>query len=238
MNAPPDVPLDAQASAFESASAEAPVAGPTPPRLHDYALSGNCWKVRLLLGMLGVEHRIVEVELFPAAEHRGEAFLAINPLGQLPVYVDGELTLTDSKAILVYLAARHDAGGAWWPVEDPERLARTVQWMAFGDAIGASAGRARLIEGFEAPGDAEPARREAYRLLEVLDAHLWFAEREGHDWLVPGAAPTLAELACAPYVLLSEEGGVMREGYPAVRRWCDRVVRLPGFEPMPGTFGA
>ena len=207
-----------------------------PPRLHDYALSGNCWKVRLLLAMLDVAHETVEVEFFPAAEHRAEPFLAINPLGTLPVWTDGDLTLVDSKAILVHLAARHDPGGPWWPAEDPVRLALVVQWMAFGDALTASAGAARLIEGFEREGDAEAARQEAHRLLEVLDAHLWFGEREGRDWLVPGAAPTLAELACVPYVLLSEEGGVMREGYPAVRRWCDRVVRLPGFEPMPGTF--
>ncbi len=208
------------------------------PRLHDYALSGNCYKVRLLLSMLEVEHEIADVEFHPAAEHREDAFLALNPLGELPVWVDGDLVLRDSKAILVHLAARHDASGDWWPVHDAVRVALTVQWLAFGDALGASAGRVRLIEGFLYDGDPEPLRRRAHELLDVLDSHLWFAERAGHDWLVPGHAPTLADLACYPYTALCEEGGIEREGYPAVRRWCDRVARLPGFVTMPGTFAS
>ena len=208
------------------------------PTLYDYALSGSCHEVRLLLSMLGVEHATIDVEFHPGAEHRSDAFLAVNPLGELPVLVDGELTLRDSKAILAWLASTRDPDGSWWPVADPARLALAMQWMAFGDALTSSVGRARLIETFERDGDLDALRREGERLLDVLDAHLWFAERAGHDWLVPGDAPTLAELACYPHVMLSEEGGVMREGVPAVRRWCDRVGRLPGFVPMPGVFAS
>lgn len=207
--------------------------------LHDYELSGNCYKVRLLAAMLGIAYRSETVEFYPAAAHKSEAFLAIDPMGELPVWVEGELVLRDSKAILVYLAARHDPDGLWYPTAgDPVRLARVVQWLAFGDALTASVSAARLVEGFFHAGDIDALRAEAHRLFRILDAHLWFGEREGRDWLVDGSAPTVADLACFPYVALSEEGGIDREDYPAIRRWLDRVTRLPGFVAMPGVFAA
>jgi len=205
-------------------------------RLHDYALSGTGYKVRLLLSMLDIAAERIEVDFYPAAEHRGDAFLALNPLGQLPVLQHGDLVLRDSKAILIYLASLHDARGDWWPVGDAVRTAQTVQWLAFADELTATAGRARLIEGFFYPGDLPTLRRRAHECLRILDRHLWFAERAGHGWLVAGSRPTLADLACFACVALSEEGGVMHEDYPAIRRWCDRVGRLPGFVSMPGVF--
>jgi len=72
----------------------------------------------------------------------------------------------------------------------------------------------------------------------VMDEHLWFQERQGQGWLVSGEAPTVADIACFPYVMLSEEGGIPRETYPAIRRWSDRVKRIPGFVVMPGIFPA
>jgi|GEM_PF-63521 len=205
-------------------------------RLHDYELSGNGYKVRLLLSMLGLEAERIDVDFYPGAEHRQDAFLALNPLGQLPVLEHGDLVLRDSKAILVYLAGRYDAGGAWWPVQDAVRTALTVQWLAFADELTASAGQARLVEGFFHDGDVIALRARAHDRLRILERHLWFAERAGRSWLVPGDRPTLADIACFAHVALSEEGGVMREDYPATRRWCDRVGRLPGFVPMPGVF--
>jgi glutathione S-transferase len=72
----------------------------------------------------------------------------------------------------------------------------------------------------------------------VLDEHLWFAEQEGQDWLCSTGHPTIADIACFPYVMLSEEGGINRLPYPAIRRWTDRVKRIPGFTVMPGIFPA
>jgi len=210
--------------------------GGTPLRLHDYELSGNGYKVRLLLSMLGIPAERVDVDFYPGAEHRTDAFLALNPLGELPVLVHGERVLRDSKAIMVYLATLHDPERHWWPVHDAARIADTVQWLAFADELTGSAGRARLIEGFFHDGDLQALQARAHERLRILDRHLWFAERSGADWLVAGTRPTLADIACFPYVALSEEGGVMHEDYPAVRRWCDRVGRLPGFVPMPGVF--
>ena len=151
-------------------------------------------------------------------------------MGELPVWADGELVLRDSKAILVYLAARHDPGGDWYPAAgDPVRLARVVQWLAFGDAVTASASAARLVEGFFHAGDIEALHAEAHRLFRILDAHLWFGEREGRDWLVDGVRATVADLACFPYVAMSEEGGIGARGLPgdpSLARSVDAVARL------------
>ena len=53
-----------------------------------------------------------------------------------------------------------------------------------------------------------------------------------------GAHPTIADVACFPYIMLSEEGGISRQDYPAIRRWCDRFKRIRGFIVMPGIFPA
>ncbi len=206
--------------------------------LYDYELSGNCYKIRLLLSMLGIRHEKHAIEFYPAAEHRKEAFLAINPLGELPVLQDGELTLRDSQAILVYLASEYDTSGNWYPLQDPRTLATVTQWLCFANAITASAGGARLADGFFHPLDADACRSEAHRLFRVLDEHLWFQERERQDWVATTASPSIADIACFPYIMLSEEGGISRIDYPAIRRWTDRVKRIPGFIPMPGVFPA
>ena len=74
--------------------------------------------------------------------------------------------------------------------------------------------------------------------FRILDEHLWFGEQEGRDWICSADHPTLADIACFPYVMLSEEGGISRQDYPAIRRWCDRVKRIKGFIVMSGVFPA
>ena len=206
--------------------------------LYDYELSGNCYKVRLLLSMLNVEYQSETVEFYPAADHRSEWFRKINPLATLPVLRDADLTLRDSQAILVYLARQYDASGHWYPCENAARLAQTSQWLAFAEGLTDSASRARLVEGFFYEFDLQECRARAHHLFRILDEHLWFAEQQQQPWLVEGEHPTIADLACFPYVMLSEEGGISRQDYPAIRRWCDRFKRLPGFTVMPGIFPA
>jgi glutathione S-transferase len=86
------------------------------------------------------------------------------------------------------------------------------------------------------PADIETCRAEAHASLRVMDEHLWFAEQQGHEWLCSPAHPTIADVACFPDVMLSEEGAIFRLAYPAVRRWTDRVKRIPKFQLMPGIF--
>ena len=82
-------------------------------RLYRNAVSGHCHRVELFLSLLGLPFEKVDLNL-RENEHKAPAFLAMNPLGQIPVLQDGDLTLADSNAILIYLEARH-APGQWLP---------------------------------------------------------------------------------------------------------------------------
>jgi glutathione S-transferase len=204
--------------------------------LYDYELSADCYQVRLMLGLLGLDHQRIDVEFHPGREHESEWFAQLSPLHRLPVLRDGELTLSDVQAVLLYLATRYDETGRWYPREDPCLLAAVTQWLGFARAFTGSSGAARLHDSFGEATDVAAARRTAHRLLRVLDDHLWFGEQERREWLCPGSHPTVADIALFPEVALSEEGGVSRIDYPSVRRWTDRVKRVDRFVTMPGVF--
>lgn len=207
-------------------------------RLYDYDLSGNCYKLRLLMKLLKIPYTVVPIDFYPGRQHKSEWFLRLNPLGQLPVIDDDGFVLWDSHAILVYLASRYDPAGLWYPRAEPALLGQIGQWLAFADGITATASAARLHDGMFYQLDVAAARAGAHRLFRILDEHLWFGEQEGRVWVCGAAHPTIADIACFPYVMLSEEGGISRQDYPAIRRWCDRFKRIEGFIVMPGVFPA
>lgn len=198
-------------------------------RLYDLELSGNCYKVRLLCALLRVELEIVPVD-FLGGEHKRPQFLQLNPFGEIPVLVDGDLVLRDSQAILTYIARRH-GGEAWLPTE-AEGLARVMQWLSTaGNDVARGPNDARLHDKFGYELDVERARAHAGKVLAILDAHL-----SDKAWLELGRA-TVADIACYPYVAVAPEGGIRLDSYPAVRRWMARLQALPGFLPMPGQYG-
>lgn len=205
--------------------------------LYDFELSGNCYKLRLLMSILNLPYEIAPVDFFPGREHKADWFLRLNPFGQLPVLKDDELVLSDSGAILAYLAKKYDAGGQWFP-DDPAVIAQILRWHAVADDITATSSAARLALGYDYDFDVEKCQRGAHRIFRLLDEHLWFSEQAGREWLCTPAHPTTADIACFPYVMLSEEGGISRQDYPALRRWTDRVRRIPGFVVMSGIFPA
>lgn len=204
--------------------------------LYDYELSGNCYKLRLFMNMLALDYQKVGVEFFPGKEHKSDDFLALNPLGQLPVLDDDGFVLRDAQAILSYLAARYDASGRWYPTANAQSLAEVNMWLAFADGITGTASAARLHDLLRYELDADKARAGAHLLFRVLDERLWFSEREDSGWICRGDHPTIADIACFPYVMLSDEGGISLIDYPALRRWTDRIKRLPGFTVMSGVF--
>ncbi|GLQ55788.1 glutathione S-transferase family protein [Devosia nitrariae] len=206
--------------------------------LYDFELSGNCYKLRLMMSILGVRYDIVPVDFYPGREHKSDWFLKLNPFGELPVLVDDGLVLRDSQAILVYLARKYDTTGKWFPVDDPALTAEIEIWHDFANRITGTASAARLTITMNYDFDLEKAQSGAHQLFRTMDEHLWFAEREGREWLCKADHPTTADIACFPYTALSEEGGISRQDYPAIRRWLDRVRRIEGFTAMSGVFPA
>lgn len=196
-------------------------------KLYDLALSGNAHKCRLLLSMLGVEYESVPVD-FAKGEHKAPEYLAVNPFGQVPALTDGDVTLRDSGAILIYLAGKYGAGD--WLPSAPNELAEIVSWLSFSaNEINNGMTLARFAVAFKGPGiDIETAQRRGGRALKLLDAHL-----EGREWLALGR-PGIADIGCYPYVAMAPEGGVSLDKRANVRAWIARFETLPGYVPMPG----
>ncbi|MGB7563414.1 MAG: glutathione S-transferase [Prochlorococcaceae cyanobacterium] len=196
-------------------------------KLHGHELSGNSYKVRLLLELLGVPYDWIRVDLM-AGEHKQPAFLALNPFGQVPVLEDGGTTLSDAQAILFYLAARQ-GDGQWLPT-DPLEQARVVRWLstAAGE-VRQGPENARLHHLFGVTSiSIERASEKAAFILDQLERHL--ADRQ---WLEL-ERPTIADIAVFPYVALAGDGGIDLAPYPNVRAWIGRIQLLPGYVPMAG----
>ena len=207
--------------------------------LYGYELSGNCFKIRLLLSFLNIEYKPNNIEFYPSEEHKSENFLKINPLGQIPVISDDGFILRDAQAILIYLSKKYDKTESWYPIDHPEKIGLISHWLAFADSITGSASAARLHDTFFYTNfDIEKCRAAAHSQFRILDEHLYFQEELGNAWICEGENPTIADIACFPYVALSEEGGISRMSYPAIRRWMDRFKRIDQFIIMPGVFPA
>jgi glutathione S-transferase len=195
-------------------------------RLYDFELSGSCYKVRLLLNILKVSCERVPVD-FVGKEHKSERFLTLNPLGEIPVMEDGEVRLRDAQSILVYIARQYDRSSTWFP-DAPESMGRIMQWLSFGGHELMPAAGARAVKIFNYPLDLPALQARAIESFRILDAHL--SDREflelGH--------PTIADIACFPYVAMAGEGGIDLKPFPNILHWIDRLKQIPGFIPMPG----
>ena len=195
-------------------------------KLYDFELSGNAYKVRLLLSLLGLNYERVPVDL-SQGEQRQAAFLKLNPRGQVPTLDDGGIVVWDSLAILVYLARKY--GGEKWLPLTAEPMAEVMQWLAVmeNEALFGLA-KARVICKFKRPGNLEEAHALGRKGLDVIEQRL-----ASHPWLALDRL-TIADIACFPYVALAPEGEIPLDGHAAVRGWIDRIKALPGFVGMPG----
>jgi glutathione S-transferase len=183
-----------------------------PIKLYCYPLSGHSHRVELFLSLLGLPVELIDVDLVAGAQ-KASAFLEMNPFGQVPVIQDGEVTVADSNAILVYLASKY-AGEEWLP-RNPVGAAEVQSWLsvaaglvAFGPAA------ARLITVFKAPFNAAEVIARANGLFAVMDK------------------ATLADIANYTYIALAPEGNISLTPYPCLRSWLARIEALPHFVPM------
>lgn len=196
-------------------------------KLYRHPLSGHAHRVELLLSLLQQPTELVFVDLAKGA-HKHPEFLALNTFGQVPVIDDNGTVVSDSNAILVYLAKKY-GNGRWLP-EDPLGAARVQRWLsvaagqlAFGPAA------ARLITVFGARFNAEEVLARAHALFQVMESEL------AKSPFLAGDSATIADIANYTYIAHAPEGNVSLQDYPHLRAWLARIEALPGFVPMQRT---
>jgi glutathione S-transferase len=193
--------------------------------LYDNPISGNCYKVRLLFALLGIEYERREVDVIDRSD-RAEVLGGLNPGLRVPtVVLDDGRPLAESDAILVYFAE----GTEYLPADRYAR-AQVLQWMFFEQyshepniavlRFWAEAG----IEGD--PREVETRREGGYRALEAMERHLG-----GREFFV-GAGPTVADLALYAYTHVADEGGFELGRFAAIGGWLERIRALPGHVPI------
>lgn len=203
-------------------------------QLHCFGESGNAYKVALALTFADLDWEPVFVDFFNGAT-RSPEFRAINAMGEVPVLVDGETTLSQSGVMLDYISSKTGKLGGRSAAERREVL----RWLFWDNhKLSATIGTVRFQMNFlpEAKRNAEVIGFLQARLksaYKVLDGHL-----EGRGWIV-GSGPTIADLSCCGYLYYPEPFGFDRKNWPHIDAWLNRIAALPGwkhpYDLMPGS---
>jgi glutathione S-transferase len=196
--------------------------------LYDSPVSGNCYKVRLLLTQLGIpfERRTLDVA---DRSNRREVLGGLNPALRVPTLIlDDGRSLAESNAILWYFGE----GTPLIPDDGYER-SQVLQWMFFEQYDHEPAiAVARFLIAYSGLPREEVEKRlprlhaDGERALAAMEEHL-----TGREWLV-GSSPTLADISLYAYTHVASEGGFDLGPFPAIRAWLDRVAALPGHIPI------
>jgi len=195
--------------------------------LYNSQISGNCYKVRLLLAQLGIAYDKQEVDVIDRSDPR-EALAGLSPTRRVPTLVlDDGRALAESNAILWYFGE----GTRFVPADRYER-AKTLQWMFFEQyEHEPSIAVARFLKTYSGKPESWEAQREqltkrGVKALQALEDGL-----RDRDWLV-GDGMTIADIALYAYTHAADEGGFSLDDYPAIRAWLERVAAQPGHIPI------
>jgi glutathione S-transferase len=190
--------------------------------LYDSAISGNCYKVRLLFSLLGIEYERREVDVIDRSG-RAELLGELNPGLRVPTLVlDDGRPLAESDAILFYFG-----DGTEYLPEYRYARAQVLQWMFF-EQYSHEPNIAVLR--FWAHAGTEPNPRDALAKFNGGQAALEAMERHlgGRDFFVTDA-PTIADIALYAYTHVAAEGGFELDCFPAIGAWLERISSLPGY---------
>ena len=195
--------------------------------LYNSPVSGNCYKVRLLLAHLGVDYETREVDVLDRSD-RSDVLGGLNPALRVPtVVLDDGRPLAESNAILCYFGE-----GTRFMPHDPYARAQVLQWLFWEQYEHEPAlAVARFLKKYAGRPEQYERRREELtkrgeHALETMERHL-----EGREWVV-GEAMTLADIALYAYTHTAEEGGFSLDGRPAIGAWLSRVAAQPGHVPI------
>uniref|UniRef100_A0A2A3JWF5 Glutathione S-transferase n=1 Tax=Alloyangia mangrovi TaxID=1779329 RepID=A0A2A3JWF5_9RHOB len=204
-------------------------------KLYCFGESGNAYKAALPLQLSGLDWAPVKVDFFNGATRTPEYRAEVNEMGEVPVLVDGDITLTQSGVIQHYITEKTGKfGGA-----TPEEAREVLRWQFWDNhKLSSQAGMTRFLMNF-LPEEKRPAEVIAFtqgRLkaaYQVLEAHLG-----GRDWIV-GDGPTHADFSSCGYLFYPEPFGFVRADWPNIDRWLSGIEALPGwkhpYELMPGS---
>lgn len=194
-------------------------------KLYCFGESGNAYKAALALTFADVEWEPIHVDFFKG-ETRTPEFRAINEMGEVPVLLDGETTLTQSGAILDYISSKSGKLGGRSAAERREIL----RWLFWDNhRLSGMVGPTRFIMNFLAeekrPAGVIPYQQGRLKAAyTILNAHL-----TNHSW-VAGASMTIADLSCCGYLYYPEPFGFDRKDWPYVDRWLDAIAATPGWK--------
>jgi glutathione S-transferase len=192
-------------------------------RLYDSRLSGNSWKVRILLSQLGRPYERITLDLGKGDAQQPE-FRKISRFARVPVLeLESGQTIVESAAILLYLAQ----GTPYLP-DDPHVRAEVTSWLFFEQAdLQKAIAVPRVWHLHGLAGDRQPEiqrfHSEGYPALEKLDQWLL-----GRKWLV-GESQTIADTAVFAYVSLATQGGYDMERFASIREWIARIKSQPAW---------
>ena len=197
-------------------------------RVYGDLLSGNCYKIKLLMELLGIEHQWIAVDIL-AGDTKTAAFTEMNPNGKIPLLqLDDGRTLSESNAILNFLAE----GSAWLPGDNFTR-AKVLQWQFFEQySHEPYIAVARFINKYlglpeERRAEYHAKQQGGHKALAVMEQQL----TDSH--FLVGDTPTIADISLYAYTHVADEGGFDLTDYPHIQAWCARIAALSNYLAMP-----
>ena len=191
--------------------------------------SGNCYKLKLICALVEQDYEWIHVDIIKG-ETRSDSFLALNPIGQIPVCVtDDDEVLTESNAILYYLAR----DSQYWPQQALPQT-RVLEWQFFEQYTHEpTIAVARFIKLYQNIPDHRKDEYQqkleaGYRVLTQMETHL-----HNRRFLV-GDQCSIADISLYAYTHVAHEGGFELSRFPSINAWLSRIQSLPGYVSMAG----
>ncbi|MEO1066861.1 MAG: glutathione S-transferase [Pseudomonadota bacterium] len=195
-------------------------------KLHCFGESGHSYKAALALELGPLDWEPVHVDFFNGVARTPEYRGSVNEMGEAPVLIDGDLTLSQSGVIQQYLTEKTGKFGG----ESAEENREILRWILWDNhKLSSNSGVLRFMMNFLSPEHRSDdviafLKGRQTSALEILDGHL-----TQRDWMV-GRSVTNADLTCCGYLFYKEPFGFSRDDWPAINRWLDRIANLPGWQ--------
>ena len=197
-------------------------------KLYDHIESQNGYKIRLALSNLKIDHEWIQIDL-KAGEQKQDWFLKLNPNGKIPTLVDGDFSIWESNAILLYLG-RKFAPNSLMP-QDIKKLGTMLEWIMFeATTLSRHISGARFLTKYMPPekvnkDELQKYRKDAKRALRIVNEHL------GKNDFFTGEY-SIADISCYGQIYTAPEGEVSLSEFPNILAWMKRIEKQPGYVEM------